>query len=76
MQYLTNQTTDLGAIEGYANAYPLAEAKALYDGQLSVSKAKRVVNLTRSFWAGQYRYGTLYWNGDLNAATWGTSRPR
>jgi len=63
--YLTNQTTNLGAIEGYANAFPLAEAKSLYDGQTSVSKAKRVVNLTRSFWAGQYRFGSLYWNGDL-----------
>ena len=65
--YLTSQTTNLGAIEGYANAFPLAEAKALYDGQTSVSKAKRVVNLTRSFWAGQYRYGSLYWNGDLTS---------
>ena len=68
---LVNQTTDLGAIEGYANAFPLAEAKALYDGQISASKAKRVVNLTRSFWAGQYRYGTLYWNGDLSSSSIG-----
>jgi alpha-D-xyloside xylohydrolase len=65
--YLTNQTTNLGAIEGYANAFPLVEAKALYDGQTSVTKTKRVVNLTRSFWAGQYRYGSLYWNGDLSS---------
>ncbi|MGA2508039.1 MAG: TIM-barrel domain-containing protein, partial [Chitinispirillaceae bacterium] len=68
---LTGQTTDLGIIDAYANAYPLAEAKALYDGQVSVSKAKRVVNLTRSFWAGQYRYGSLYWNGDLNSSDMG-----
>jgi alpha-D-xyloside xylohydrolase len=64
---MSSQTTDLGAIEGYTNAFPLVEAKALYDGQTSVSKAKRVVNLTRSFWAGQYRYGSLYWNGDLTS---------
>jgi alpha-D-xyloside xylohydrolase len=64
---LTGQTTDLGIIDAYANAYPLVEAKALYDGQVSVSRAKRVVNLTRSFWAGQYRYGSLYWNGDLTS---------
>jgi alpha-D-xyloside xylohydrolase len=64
---LTGQATDLGIIDLYANAYPLAEAKALYDGQVSVSRAKRVVNLTRSFWAGQYRYGSLYWNGDLTS---------
>ncbi len=65
--YLTNQTTDLGAIEGYANAFPMVEAKAMYNGQVSVSKAKRVVNLTRSFYAGMYRYGSLYWNGDLES---------
>ena len=64
---LTNQTTNMGAIEGYANAFPMIEAKAMYDGQVSVSKAKRVVNLTRSFYAGMYRYGALYWNGDLES---------
>lgn len=33
-----------------------------------VGGAKRVVNLTRSSFAGQQRYGTIVWNGDTHAS--------
>jgi alpha-D-xyloside xylohydrolase len=69
--YLTNQTTSLGPIEEYADAYPIQESKCIYQNQRAVSSAKRVVNLTRSFWGGQQRFGTLYWNGDLSGSDMG-----
>jgi alpha-D-xyloside xylohydrolase len=49
------------------NAYPLGHAKALYEGWRSVGpKDKRAYVLTRSAWAGQQRYATTEWSGDIN----------
>jgi alpha-D-xyloside xylohydrolase len=59
--------------DGEINAYSLAHAQGLYDGQRRVSSAKRVLNLTRSSYAGQSRFGTVTWNGDI-CATWQTLR--
>jgi alpha-D-xyloside xylohydrolase len=57
-----------GVIDRFANAYSIACAKNIYEKQRGVSSlSKRVVNLTRSFYGGQQRYGTIYWNGDLNS---------
>lgn len=57
------------------NAYALYHAQALYEGQrkaeVSETAQKRVVNLTRSAWTGQQRYGTILWSGDT-AASWDT----
>jgi alpha-D-xyloside xylohydrolase len=53
----------------YINAYSLHHAKMIYEGQRSVTKAKRVLNLTRSYSPGQQRYGTVVWSGDIEA-TW------
>jgi alpha-D-xyloside xylohydrolase len=53
----------------YLNAYSLLHSQGLYEGQRSVTREKRVVNLTRSHFAGQQRYGTIVWSGDL-CATW------
>jgi alpha-D-xyloside xylohydrolase len=68
---LGNQTTSWGAIETYANAYAASMAKTIYEKQRAVSTAKRVVNLTRSFYGGQQRFGTYYWNGDLSGSDMG-----
>jgi alpha-D-xyloside xylohydrolase len=57
----------------YINAYSLLHSKGLFDGQRKVTDRKRVVNLTRSAYAGQHRYGTITWSGDP-AATWETLR--
>jgi alpha-D-xyloside xylohydrolase len=65
---LTNQMTSMGPIEEFSNAYPLAHAKNIYEHQRAVSTAKRVVNLTRSFYGGQQRFGTMYWNGDISGS--------
>lgn len=57
----------------YINAYSLLHSKGIYEGQRSVTELKRVVNLTRSAYAGQHRYGTITWSGDI-AANWETLR--
>jgi alpha-D-xyloside xylohydrolase len=51
------------------NAYSLLHSKGIYEGQRAVTRSKRVVNLTRSAYAGQQRYATITWSGDT-AANW------
>ena len=58
---------------GEINAYSLVHSQGIYDGQRSATRQKRVLNLTRSSYAGQHRYGTFTWNGDVSA-TWETLR--
>lgn len=57
----------------YLNAYSLLHSKGIYEGQRSGDSSKRVVNLTRSAYAGQHRYGTITWSGDISA-NWETLR--
>ncbi len=57
----------------YINAYSLLHSRGIYEGQRRTNDQKRVVNLTRSAYAGQQRYGTITWSGDISA-TWDTLR--
>ncbi|WP_270881626.1 TIM-barrel domain-containing protein [Paenibacillus aestuarii] len=57
----------------YINAYSLLHSKGIYEGQRQTTESKRVVNLTRSAYAGQHRYNTVTWSGDI-AANWETLR--
>jgi alpha-D-xyloside xylohydrolase len=66
---LTGVNTTMGMIDLYSNAYAIAHAKSIYERQRAASSAKRVVNLTRSFYAGQQRFGTIYWNGDISSSS-------
>jgi len=52
---------------GYINAFSLLHSKGLYEGQRHTTSKKRVVNLTRSSFAGQQRYSTITWSGDISA---------
>ncbi len=61
----SEQYIDPGAI----NIYSLLHSQGIYDGQRRTTANKRVVNLTRSSYAGQHRYATITWNGDISA-TW------
>lgn len=61
--------TALGPGIRWFNAYPLMTTRGVYEGQRSETDAKRVCILTRSGWAGQQRYGTVVWSGDISA-TW------
>jgi alpha-D-xyloside xylohydrolase len=57
----------------FINAYSLVHSQGIYEGQRAVTQSKRVVNLTRSAYAGQQRYSTITWSGDI-AANWETLR--
>lgn len=51
------------------NAYSIAHSRGIYEGQRGTTDEKRVINLTRSGFPGQHRYGTIVWSGDVSA-TW------
>ncbi|SFL93192.1 alpha-D-xyloside xylohydrolase [Gracilibacillus orientalis] len=57
----------------YINAYSLLHSKGLYENQRQTTESKRVVNLTRSSYAGQQKYSAITWSGDI-AANWKTLR--
>ncbi|MDH6303426.1 alpha-D-xyloside xylohydrolase [Parabacteroides sp. PF5-5] len=57
--------TYLGPSTKYFNAYALANAEAIYDGQRGVNPDDRVFLLTRSGFAGVQRYSTATWSGDI-----------
>jgi len=54
--------------EEQTNSYALWHARAVDEGQRSLTRNKRVVNLTRSGWAGQQRFGVILWSGDTSAS--------
>jgi alpha-D-xyloside xylohydrolase len=61
--------TALGSATEYLNAYPLQNAKGIYEGQRSTDPNKRVFLLTRSGFAGSQRYAASIWSGDIGS-TW------
>ncbi len=61
--------TALGPSTKYFNAYALENADAIYNGQRGENHDKRVFLLTRSGFAGQQRYSTATWSGDI-ATRW------
>ena len=67
------KTAELHLPAEETNAYGLYHAMGIYEGQRKENSEKRVVNLTRSAYTGQQRYGTIMWSGDINA-TWKTLR--
>ena len=51
-----------------SSLYSLYHSMGIYENQRATTLRKRVVNLTRSSYAGQQRYGTIVWNGDTHAS--------
>ncbi len=59
-----------------SSLYSLYHSKGIYENQresyskedVGTEREKRVVNLTRSSYAGQQKYGTVVWNGDTYAS--------
>ena len=51
------------------SSYSLLHSRGIYENQRRTTEAKRVLNLTRSSYAGQQRYATVTWSGDV-AARW------
>ncbi|MGA7162082.1 MAG: TIM-barrel domain-containing protein [Bacteroidota bacterium] len=62
---LKGTTTYLGSGDFYRLTYPLFVSQAVYEGQRKATSDKRVCILTRSAFAGQQRYGTINWSGDI-----------
>ncbi|NML67891.1 DUF5110 domain-containing protein [Hymenobacter sp. RP-2-7] len=61
--------TYLGPSTQYFNAFPLQNAKGIYEGQRTTAPNQRVFLLTRSGYAGSQRYAAAIWSGDI-AARW------
>jgi len=68
-----NTKTFLGSFRKVRNAYPLMTVGGVASHQRSVTSDKRVFILTRSVFAGQQRYGSNTWSGDI-VASWETLR--
>lgn len=58
-----------GSSTTYFNAFPLVNAKGVYEGQRKTNPANRVFILTRSAYAGLQRYAAAAWSGDI-ASRW------
>jgi len=61
--------THLGSFRKVRNAYPLMTVGGVYEHQRKVTADKRVFILTRSAFAGQQRFGSNTWSGDI-VASW------
>jgi alpha-D-xyloside xylohydrolase len=59
--------TFLGSYRRMRNAFPLATTGGVYDHQRQTTSDKRVFILTRSAFAGQQRYATMMWSGDVQS---------
>jgi len=59
--------TALGSGSRMLNAFPLVNSEAVYEGQRSVAPNQRVFILTRSGFAGQQRYASATWSGDISS---------
>ena len=54
----------LGTNLQIGNIYPVAYARAFYEG-MEKEGQKNIVNLLRCAWAGSQKYGALVWSGDI-----------
>lgn len=63
-----DQKTYLGVYRKVRNAFPLEHIKGVYDHQRATTSAKRVVILTRSAFAGQQRFASNTWSGDVTSS--------
>lgn len=61
--------TALGSSARYNNTFSLVNSQGVYEGQRKSDPNKRVFILTRSAFAGQQRYSTATWSGDV-ATRW------
>ena len=64
-----DRMTGLGTWRRVRNAFPLCTVSGVYDNQRKESDDKRVFIMTRSAFAGQQRYGSGLWSGDVTS-TW------
>lgn len=60
-------TPSIGSGARYFNAFPLQNAKGIYEGQRKSNPEDRVFILTRSAYGGLQRYATVTWSGDISS---------
>jgi alpha-D-xyloside xylohydrolase len=65
----TLRPTALGAGSRVLLAYPLLNARGVYEGQRAAAPDQRVCILTRSGYTGLQHYGAAVWSGDITS-TW------
>jgi alpha-D-xyloside xylohydrolase len=65
--YRIKMKPKIGSGARYLNAYSLVHSKGIYENQRLTTDKKRIVNLTRSAFAGQQKYATITWSGDIVA---------
>jgi len=67
--------TTMGPFRHVRNAFPLMAVGGVYDNQRAMENGndKRVLILTRSVFAGQQRYGSNTWSGDVQS-NWNSLR--
>ena len=63
-----DELTAMGSYRSVRNIYPLKAVGGVYDHQRAVDSTKRVFILTRSYFAGQQRYGANTWSGDIGSS--------
>ena len=63
-----DHTAGDGTWRRYRNAFPLATVGGVYDGQRATTSDKRAFIMTRSAFAGQQRYGSGLWSGDVTSS--------
>ena len=63
-----DQPSAMGSYRSVRNAFPLMTVGGVYDHQRAVDSTKRVFILTRSYFAGQQRYGANTWSGDISSS--------
>lgn len=68
-----DEMTAMGSYRSVRNAFPLMTVGGVYDSQRAVDESQRVFILTRSYFAGQQRYGANTWSGDIGSS-WDTFR--
>ena len=57
-----------GTYRSMRNAFPLVTVGGVYDNQRQTDKERRVFIMTRSAFAGQQRYGSGLWSGDVTSS--------
>ncbi len=62
---LVGRLTHAGAGEKWRNLYPLLVSRTVYEGQRADAPNQRVFILSRSAFAGQQRYASATWSGDV-----------
>ena len=63
-----DEKSSVGSYRSVRNLFPFMTVSGVDDHQRAVDKDKRVFILTRSYFAGQQRYGANTWSGDIGSS--------